>query len=150
MKQFYRSSNYVSHNLWYLQWQIYAKKIYLLSKMLWKAYFTFSSCLKQTQWNKVHKSFHRLWKFWRWSNYKFKLECKGPNSSKDFFPSSRSKISYTNIIMQRHHGVLIHRSVLWRHRVFIWVASGKRRSIHTLVNTRPWWEPIILYCKSRL
>ena len=59
-------------------------------------------------------------------------------------------ISYTNIIMQRHHGVLIHRSVLLKHRVFIWVASGKRRSIHTLVNTRPWWEPIILYCKSRL
>ena len=60
------------------------------------------------------------------------------------------KFSYMNIFMQRHHGVLIYRSVLWKHRVFIWVASGKRRWIHTLVNTRPWWEPIILYCKSRL
>ena len=60
------------------------------------------------------------------------------------------KFSYTNIIMQRHHGVLIYRSVLWKHIVFIWVASGKRRWIHTLVNTRPWWEPIILYCRSRL
>ena len=42
--------------------------------------------------NKVHKSFHRVWKFWRWSNYEFKLEYKEPDSSKVFSPSSRSKI----------------------------------------------------------
>ena len=100
--------------------------------------------------NKVNKSFHRVWKFWRWSNYEFKLEYKELDSSKVSLHLQGQKFSYMNIFMQRHHGVLIYRSVLWKHRVFIWVASGKRRWTHTLVNTRPWWEPIILYCRSRL